>query len=239
MSLSNDQQSLTIASAADAWVAVQRARRKPLADPMIASYCDAWRSFAAWAARQDKRAVAEIGVHDLARWVDSLSRKTDGTALTYSHGALAICKFLADCGDLACDLAVLRMHLRDALPRAPAGRAPDVPDLRRLVGFYDAELPPGEPGTTRERERLNGLRNAALLHLLFSTGARISELLALDVDDVRDDDGRIAPRTYVVGKGSRRRAVFLRPHAQRAIERYVLVRRVAFPKAKALVISHG
>src|SRR6266540_1944682 len=184
MSLSNDQQSLTIASAADAWVAVQRARRKPLADPTIASYCDAWRSFAAWAARQDKRAVAEIGVHDLARWIDSLSRKADGTALTYSHGALAICKFLADRGELTCDLALLRMHLRDALPRAPDG-------------------------------------------------------LALDVADLRDDNGAIAPRTHVVGKGNRRRAVFIRAHAQRAVERYLLARRVSFPKADALLISHG
>jgi site-specific recombinase XerD len=230
---------LKIADAGEAWAAAQRARRKPLAEPTIASYRDAWHSFSSWAARQGKRAVAEIDVHDLARWIDSLSRKADGTALTYSHGALAICKFLADHGDLGCDLAVLRMHLRDALPRAPAGRAPDVPDLRRLVGFYDTELPPGEPGSRAERDRLNGLRNGALLHLLFSTGARISELLALDLDDVRDDDGAIASRTHVIGKGSRRRAVFIRPHAQRALERYVLVRRVVFPKAQALVISHG
>src|SRR4029450_2182091 len=146
-----------------------------------------------------KRTVAEIGVHDLALWIDSLSRKADGTALTYSHGALAVCKFLADHGDLACDLALLRLHLRDALPRAPAGRAPDVPDLRRLVAFYDAEPPAGEPGSTAQPEPLNPLPNAALLHTLFSTGARISELLALDSDDLRDDDGRIAPRVYVVG----------------------------------------
>src|SRR6476469_3522419 len=128
---------LTIVAAGDAWADAQRARRKPLAEPTIASYRDAWRSFSTWAARQEKRTVAEIDVHDLARWIDSLSRKADGTTLTYSHGALAVCKFLADHGDLACDLAVLRMHLRDALPRAPAGRAPDVADLRRLVGFYD------------------------------------------------------------------------------------------------------
>jgi integrase/recombinase XerD len=230
---------LTIPAAGDAWAAAQRARRKPLAERTIASYRDAWRSFSAWAAKQDKHVVADIGVTDLARWIDSLTRKADGTALTYSHGVLAVCKFLADRGDLACDLALLRMHLRDALPRAPAGRAPDVPDLRRLVGFYDPELPPGAPGSRAERERLNALRNAALLHLLFSTGARISELLALDVDDLRDDDGAIAPRTHVVGKGSRRRAVFIRPHAQRALERYLLGRRVVFPKAEALVISHG
>ncbi len=233
------EQPILISAAGEAWAQAQRARRKPLAATTIESYCDAWRSFAGWAARQQKRAVAEIGVHDLASWIDSLTHTADGTALTYSHGALAVCKFLADRGLLACDLALLRMHLRDALPRAPAGRAPDVPDLRRLVGFYDAELPAGDPGTTRERERLNGLRNAALLHTLFSTGARISELLALDLADVRDDGGAIAPRVYVVGKGSRRRAVFLRAHAQRAIEAYLLARRGSFPKALPLIISHG
>jgi site-specific recombinase XerD len=230
---------ITIAAAGAAWAEAQRARRKPLAAPTIESYRDAWRSFAGWAERQGKRSVAEIGVTDLARWIDALVHKSDGTVLTYSHGALAVCKFLADRGELPCDLALLRMHLRDALPRAPAGRAPDVPDLRRLVGFYDVEPPRGDPGSKAERERLNELRNATLLHLLFSTGARISELLALDVLDVRDDDGRIAPRTQVTGKGSRRRAVFLRPHAQRAIERYLLERRVAFPKAEPLIISHG
>jgi integrase/recombinase XerD len=239
MSQNEPKQTLAIAAAGDAWATAQRARRKPLAERTIESYRDAWRSFTDWAEREGKRTVDQIGVTDLARWTDGLVRKTDGTVLTYSHGVLAVCKFLADRGELACDLALLRMHLRDALPRAPAGRAPDVPDLRRLVGFYDAELPGGEPHSKVERERLNGLRNAALLHLLFSTGARISELLALDVRDVRDDDGRIVPRCYVVGKGSRRRAVFLRPHAQRAIERYLLSRRQQFPKTEPLIISHG
>jgi site-specific recombinase XerD len=235
----DEEAPLTIADAGAAWAAAQRARRKPLAANTIASYRDAWSSFGTWAARQGKLLVAEIGPTDLGRWIDSLTRTADGTAQTYSHGVLAVCKFLADRSLLPCDLAVLRMHMRDALPRAPAGRAPDVPDLRRLVIFYDAELPAGEPGSKLERERLNGLRNAALLHTLFSTGARISELLALDTDEVRDDDGRIAPRIYVVGKGERRRAVFLRAHAQEALGRYLLAQRIAFPRAEALFLSHG
>lgn len=230
---------MLIADAAVAWSTAQRARRKPLAANTIASYCDAWASFSAWALRNNKRVIADIEPPDLARWIDSLARKADGTAQTYSHGALAICKFLADRGELLCDLALLRMHLRDALPRAAAQRAPDVPDLRRLAAFYDAEPPAGEPGSARERERLNALRNAALLHTLFSTGARISELLAFDVADVRDDNGAIAPRAYVIGKGDRRRAVFIRKHAQHAIGRYLLARRAAYPKAAALFISHG
>lgn len=234
-----EQTPLRIADAGAAWATAQRARRKPLAQATIESYCAAWASFSAWAQRAGRQSVTEIIATDLGRWVDSLTGMSDGSTLTYSHGALAVSKFLADRGMLSCDLALLRMHLRDALPRAPAGRAPDVPDLRKLVGFYDAEPPAGEPGTLLERTRLNTLRNAALLHLLFSTGARISELLALDLGDVRGDDGAVSSRIYVVGKGERRRAVFIRPHAQRALGRYLALRRTAFPKAAALFISHG
>jgi Site-specific recombinase XerD len=230
---------LTIASAADAWAAAQHTRRKPLAASTIATYCDAWRSFAAWAQRERRHTVADIVATDLGAWIDSLTGMADGTVLTYGHGALAICKFLADRGHLRCDLALLRLHLRDALPRAYASRAPDVPDLRKLVSFYDGESPPGEPGSRAERHRLNMLRNAALLHTLFSTGARISEVLSLNTIDIRADDGSIMPRAFVVGKGQRRRAVFLRTHAQRAILRYLHARRASFPHAEPLFISHG
>lgn len=230
---------MTIIAAGDAWERAERKRRKPLADLTISSYRDAWRSFNQWATQADRITVDQIAPGDLATWIDSLTHAADGTVQTYSHGALAICRFLADRNLLTCDLALVRMHLRDALPRAPAGRAPAVPDLRRLVRFYDAELPAAEPGTRAEIQRLNRLRNAALLHLLFSTGARISELLDLDIRAIRDDNGQIASRAYVVGKGDRRRAVFLRPPAQQAIERYLLARRVAFPRAQPLFISHG
>lgn len=229
----------TIAEAGAQWAAAQQKRRKPLAPNTIASYRDGWASFSAWANRQGKQRLDQIEPQDLGRWIDSLTSVADGTAQTYAHGVLAVCKFLADRGLLPCDLAILRMHLRDALPRAPAGRAPEVADLRRLVTFYDDELPSGEPGSKVERERLNGLRNSALLHTLFSTGARISELLALDIHDVRGDHGQIASRIYVVGKGERRRAVFLRAHAQKALGRYLLATRAAFPQSKALFISHG
>jgi site-specific recombinase XerD len=230
---------IPINAASRQWAEAQRRRRKPLAEATIASYCDAWSSFSQWASRNQRQHTTHIGATDLASWIDSLRGLSDGTAQTYSHGALAVMRFLADRGLLTCEIAIMRMHLRDALPRAPASRAPDVPDLRRLVGYYDPELPPGEPGTRSERDRLSALRNAALLHLLFSTGARISEVLALNLADIRGDDGRISPRTHVVGKGQRRRAVFVRPHAQHAIERYLLARRVSFPHAEALFISHG
>ncbi|MEN9936646.1 MAG: hypothetical protein RLZZ387_3225 [Chloroflexota bacterium] len=237
--IEESERATPIPEAGERWAAAQRAKRRPLAAQTILSYRDAWRSFAGWATGEGRAAAADIQPKDLALWLDSLVGKADGTVQTYAHGALAVLKFLADRGELECELAVLRMHMRDALPRAPAARAPDVPDLRRLVRFYDAEHAGGEPGSRAERDRLNQLRNAAIMHLLFSTGARISELLALEAREVRGDDGGIAPRIFVTGKGNRRRAVFVRPHAASALSRYLQARRAALPEAKALFVSHG
>jgi integrase/recombinase XerD len=237
--------SLLIQDVAERWAKQQRRRRRPLAERTIASYCDAWRSFCRWADEQGKRFVSQIGVHDIRDWLDDLQGYADRSVQTYHHGALAMCRWLADRGELKCDLTLLRAHARDALPRVMINRAPDVPDLRRLVGFYDHELPAGEPGSREERERLNGLRNAALLHLLFSTGARISEILAVDIADLRADHGGIVTRLRIQGKGDKPRSAFVRPHAQRAIERYLALRRVSGPGGTPLFpdgplfISHG
>lgn len=55
-----------------------------------------------------------------------------------------------------------------------------------------------------------GLRNAALLELLYATGARISEIVALDRDDIDDPVARDAAGLSVVrllGKGGKERLV--------------------------------
>jgi site-specific recombinase XerD len=146
---------------------------------------------------------------------------------------------LADRKLLSCDVSLIAMHASDARPRTTPSRAPDVADLRRLVSFYDHELPAGPIHSKAERMRLSQLRNAALLHLLFSTASRISEVLALDTSDLKGDHGMLANRVSVIGKGDKRRTVFIRPHARTALERYLLARRSSFPHATALFISHG
>lgn len=243
--MTTEQEGPPLAGVAERWANQQRRRRKPLSARTIDSYCDAWRSFCIWAREQGKTFVAQLDIHDLREWLDGMQGYADRTVQTYYHGALAMCRWLADRGELPCDLTLLRSHARDALPRISTDRAPDVPDLRRLVGFYDSELPAGEPGSKEERERLNGLRNAALLHLLFSTGARISELLAVDVPDLRAESGGIVSRLRIRGKGDRPRSVFVRPHAQNALERYLLLRRANITSGirlhpdGPLFISHG
>lgn len=80
-------------------------------------------------------------------------------------------------------------------------------------------------------EALSTARDRAILHTLFSTGVRISELIALQRDDIREDGNEIAVR----GKGNKVRVVFLSPAAHEVIAVYVSRRTDVDP---ALFIRH-
>lgn len=81
------------------------------------------------------------------------------------------------------------------------------------------------PGVALEKEkdehkRLVLLRDQAILELLFSTGLRVSELCALDVDlDLSRDEFSVR------GKGEKIRVVFLSSHAKDAIRTYLKERK--------------
>ena len=77
-------------------------------------------------------------------------------------------------------------------------------------------------------------RDTALLRLLVSTGARVSELTGLSVDDI-DLDAREAT---VMGKGGRARVLPLSPKAVRDLDRYLRVRsQRAAPNVPSLFVG--
>ncbi len=73
-----------------------------------------------------------------------------------------------------------------------------------------------------DRTTASGLRDAALLELLYGTGARISEAIGLDVDDVtgRLDDEDAGLRLF--GKGRKERVVPLGSYARAALGAYLV-----------------
>ena len=62
------------------------------------------------------------------------------------------------------------------------------------------------------------LRDVALIEVLYGCGARISEVVGLDVDDVDLDGGSVR----LFGKGSKERVVPLGRHAREAVSAYLV-----------------
>ncbi|MTB86744.1 site-specific tyrosine recombinase XerD [Aeromicrobium senzhongii] len=93
-------------------------------------------------------------------------------------------------------------------PPRPASRLPKALPLEDVEALLVAA---GEPGTAL------ALRDRALLEVLYGTGARISEAVGLDVDDVDLDQSSV----LLTGKGSKQRIVPLGSFARDALEAYL------------------
>jgi len=80
--------------------------------------------------------------------------------------------------------------------------------------------------------KINGLRNRAILEFLYSTGLRISELVALNRDQVNLDRGEFQVR----GKGQKVRIVFLSERAKEWLKEYLDEREDGY---SPLFLNHG
>ncbi len=63
----------------------------------------------------------------------------------------------------------------------------------------------------------DGVRDWAILEMLYATGLRVSELVSLDVKDVNVDEGYIR----CMGKGSKERLAYMYPRAVQALRAYI------------------
>ncbi len=111
-----------------------------------------------------------------------------------------------------------RFALRDGLaatdpsagikPPSPAKRLPKALALGQVEALLEAA---GAPGTSL------ALRDQALLEILYGTGARISEAVGIDLDDLDLTDGVVLLR----GKGSKERMVPVGSYARDAVSAYL------------------
>lgn len=69
---------------------------------------------------------------------------------------------------------------------------------------------------------LQSLRDRALLELLYATGARVSEAIDLNVDDVIGSEGESVDVVRLLGKGGKQRIVPLGSFAREAIDAYLV-----------------
>jgi site-specific recombinase XerD len=84
----------------------------------------------------------------------------------------------------------------------------------------------------------NGLRDRTIMELFFSSGMRISELVAVDADQMSFLNDKSKIRTYelsIVGKGKHIRTIFISPRAAEWLRAYLASRRDV---SLALFINH-
>lgn len=99
-------------------------------------------------------------------------------------------------------------------PPAPAKRLPKAVPLAVVEQLLEAASAPGTPLALRDR---------ALLEVLYGTGARISEAIGLDVDDVElDSDDPVDHTVLLRGKGAKERVVPIGSYARAAVRDYLV-----------------
>mgnify|MGYP001813461695 FL=1 len=87
------------------------------------------------------------------------------------------------------------------------GKLPDVLNRDEVMRLLQAPV----------GDKPNRVRDRAMLHTMYASGLRVSELVDLDLGDVNLDEGFVA----VLGKGSKRRIVPLGAHARASLGEYL------------------
>lgn len=142
-----------------------------------------------------------------------LAPSSAGRALVVARG---LHRFAVAEGDVDQDVS------KEVAPPQPARYLPDTLSIDEVTQLLEA-IPDGEAAGPLD------LRDKALLELLYGTGARISEITALSVDDLVGCDGIV----MITGKGSKQRLVPVGSHALAAVEAYLVRARPALARGKS------
>jgi integrase/recombinase XerD len=183
----------------------------------LARYADAMRA-------RGRAAIAEVTTGDVAGFLAGLREGGQGRpALAASSAARAVAAvrglhaFAVTEGMAAADVAA------GVRPPAPPRRLP------RAIGIAEVERLIAAAGTGERPDDPRPLRDRALLELLYGTGARISEAVGLDVDDLGIADRAAGPPAALrlSGKGGKQRIVPVGRYAREALDAYLVRARPA------------
>ncbi len=181
-----------------------------LAANTISSYRRDLRRYTEYLDTTGVRGLREIAESDVSGFLAALRRgDEDHQPLSATSAARAVVavrglhRFALLDGLVPADVA------HEVRPPTPARRLPKAVPVESVVALIEAA------GSV---EGPRGLRDRALLELLYGTGARISEAVGLAVDDV--DRGQVTVR--LAGKGGKERIVPVGSFALRAVEEYLV-----------------
>lgn len=111
-------------------------------------------------------------------------------------------------------------------PPKAAKRLPKAISVNQIVALLNAAGPEPFAESNSQTDPIT-LRDRALLELLYATGARVSEVTNLDIDDLIDPT-----MIRLFGKGSKERIVPVGRYAQRALQNYLV-------RTRPLLVAKG
>ena len=161
-------------------------------------------TFAAWLERE--RGITEVSQIELGHITDYLAERKDGGLAASSLRLIIIAikiffRFLVARNHLPTDVsdALLSPKVEKYLPETL-----NEPEVKQLLESIATNRP-------------LGMRDRAILELLYASGLRISELVNARLENLNDEDGLIR----VTGKGNKTRVVPVGARAQEAIRNYL------------------
>ncbi len=187
--------------------------QKGLADNTILAYRDAIKLLLCYAADRRKKSVEELSVEDIdgslvLTFLDHLETVRGCSPRTRNARLAAIRAFF---GFLAREEPSLVLHCQ-AIRAIPLKRTEhktvDYLEETEIQAMLDAV----------DVNSRTGIRDKALLLLLYNTGARVSEVVGLNETDLRLDE---APQVKLLGKGKKHRSCPLWPETAQALQAYL------------------
>lgn len=163
----------------------------------------------------------EIRVEDISAFVTTLRQRIESPLSAASLARMlssvrSFHRFLLDESLVPVDVAA------DVTPPKVGDRLPKAITIEQMGRVLD----------TATGDDLQSLRDRALLELLYATGARISEAVDLNVDDIVGSEGASADMVRLFGKGGKQRIVPLGSFARIAIDAYLV-------RARPLLSTRG
>ncbi|MBW8871337.1 MAG: site-specific tyrosine recombinase XerD [Leifsonia sp.] len=196
---------MTVAADVDVFlrhVAIERG----LSANTVAAYRRDLGVYGAWLDEQGVTDVSSVTPATLSAFAVHLGTREE-SALTASSLARMLStvrgfhRFLLEEGRVEVDAA------RDLRPPKLPSRLPKAITVDQVAALLAAT----------DGDEVSALRDKALLELMYATGARVSEAVGLNVDDVIDTDV-----VRLTGKGSKQRMVPLGSFAQEAVSAYLV-----------------
>ena len=186
---------------------------KGLSKNTVEAYGRDLRKFADFLHRKDRQ-IAQVGALDLREFLLTLDR--DGLeSRSIARQIVSLRQFF------------LHLLREDAISSNPTEHLESPRSWKVLPKYLSIEDTQKLLATPNDKKLL-GVRDRAILEMLYGTGLRVSELISLRVADVNLEEGTV--RT--IGKGDKQRLVPAGKHAVAAVERYLSEARPALLKSR-------